>query len=102
DAPCSGLGILRRKSEIKYKRTIEDIKRLADIQQKILINASKNLKSGGKLIYSTCTLSKYENEDNIKMFLEENKDFELIDLISMNPLKNRSDFFFIAEMQKRS
>lgn len=102
DAPCSGLGIIRRKSEIKYKKTIEDIKRLADIQQKILINASKNLKSGGKLVYSTCTLSKYENEDNIKVFLEENKDFVLIDLISMNPLKNKSDFFFIAEMQKRS
>jgi 16S rRNA (cytosine967-C5)-methyltransferase len=101
DAPCSGLGIIRRKSEIKYKKTIEDIKRLADIQQKILINASKYLKSGGKLIYSTCTLSRYENEDNIKQFLDENKDFILIDTISMNPFKNRSDFFFIAEIQKR-
>lgn len=101
DAPCSGLGIIRRKSEIKYKKTIEDIKRLADIQQKILINASKYLKLGGELVYSTCTLSKYENEDNIKKFLDKNKDFILIDKVSMNPINNKSDFFFIARIQKR-
>lgn len=100
DAPCSGLGVIRRKPEIKYKRTIDDIRRLSDLQQKILNNASKYLKVGGKLVYSTCTLSKYENEDNIEKFLEKNKDFILLSMTVMTPTKNKSDFFFIAEMQK--
>ena len=61
DAPCSGLGVLRRKPDIKWKKELKDIEVLADIQNRILQNAVRYLKKGGTLVYSTCTVSKKEN-----------------------------------------
>ena len=77
DVPCSGLGIIRRKPEIKYKEK-EEFRDLPPIQKKILENASKYVKVGGTLIYSTCTIQDSENIDVIKEFLEKNKNFELV------------------------
>lgn len=71
DVPCSGLGIIRRKSEIKYK-LFEQIKNLPNIQYDILLKSSKYVKNGGYLIYSTCTLNRYENDMVIDKFLENN------------------------------
>ena len=65
DVPCSGLGIIRRKPEIKYKSEAE-LSDLPDIQYAILDNASEYVKKGGRMIYSTCTLSKAENEDVVE------------------------------------
>lgn len=75
DVPCSGLGIIRRKPEIRYKDRAE-LEGLPEIQYKILENSSKYLKGGGVLIYSTCTLRRAENDAVIERFLSEHSDFE--------------------------
>lgn len=75
DVPCSGLGVLSRKPEIRYKDDLIDTN-LADIQYKILCESAKYLKKGGKLVYSTCTLNPQENNANAAKFLAEHSDFE--------------------------
>lgn len=69
DVPCSGLGIVRKKPEIKWNKNLVDIKSLVQIQRNILKNASKYVKKDGYIIYSTCTINKEENEKNISWFL---------------------------------
>lgn len=75
DAPCSGLGIIRRRPDIKWNREEEDFSAL---QKNIIENSSKSLKSGGIMVYSTCSIDKAENEEVIEHFLSRNKDFYLI------------------------
>lgn len=113
DVPCSGLGIIKRKPEIKYKSK-EEIKDLPKLQYDILENASKYLKVGGVLIYSTCTILDSENISNVYKFLENNKNFELskinevnIDLenqengyLKIYPNIHNMDGFFIAKLKK--
>ena len=79
DVPCSGFGVVGRKPEIKYKKQ-EDVKKLTDIQRKILCSSSKSVKCGGYLIYSTCTLRKAENERVVNEFLADNQEFKLCDI----------------------
>ena len=110
DVPCSGLGVIRRKPEIKYKNP-EDYERLPGIQLEILENASKYVKPAGRLVYSTCTLSKAENEDVVNRFLERNENYELVKLpapleseskyITITPDKFGSDGFFIAAFVRK-
>ncbi len=76
DAPCSGFGIVRKKPEIKYTKTPEDIDALVKLQREILQTSARYLKPGGILVYSTCTISPRENEENVKWFTE-NFPFEL-------------------------
>ena len=83
DVPCSGLGIIRRKPEIKYKSKSE-IKDLPALQKKILENASKYVKVGGNLLYSTCTILDSENIEVINEFLKENDNFELVPIDEVN------------------
>lgn len=92
DVPCTGLGIIRRKPEIKYKNTDEDLKEIRKIQYKILENAAKYLKTDGRLVYSTCTTNIEENIELINEFLSKNKDFTLDDIS-----QNVDDFFTTAE-----
>ena len=110
DVPCSGLGIIFKKPDIKYK-SIEDINNLPQIQLDILNNASKYVKVGGRLVYSTCTLNKRENQDNIDKFLFENQDFVAEDFQIGNinsqggvytflPHKDNTDGFFVAKMRR--
>ncbi|WP_252895215.1 hypothetical protein [Fructilactobacillus florum] len=75
DAPCSGLGLLRRKPEIRYAKHPADVTKLAQVQQQILANASQFLQPGGILIYSTCTIFKQENQEIIAQFLEQHPNF---------------------------
>ena len=79
DVPCSGFGVIGRKPEIKYKKET-NIKKLTDIQEKVLHSSSKSVKCGGYLIYSTCTLRKAENERVVEKFLHNNKNFKLCDM----------------------
>lgn len=107
DPPCSGLGVIKRKADIKYLRKKDDVKRLSEIQLKILENASTCLKKDGVLIYSTCTISKVENEDVIEKFLLENDNFKLINIgeskyINIYPDEKDSDGFFIAKIKRVS
>ena len=111
DVPCSGLGIIRRKPEIKYKEK-EEFRDLPPIQKKILENASKYVKKGGTLIYSTCTIQDSENIDIINEFLQKNKNFELapinevkVDLenqekgyMKIYPNVHEMDGFFISKL----
>ncbi len=70
DAPCSGLGVIRSKPEIKYEKSLTDFKNLQQIQLDILFHVTPLLKKTGKLIYSTCTVEKLENEEVVKLFLQ--------------------------------
>lgn len=113
DVPCSGLGIIRRKPDIKWNK--ENIEALPEIQYKILENASEYLKEGGELVYSTCTILKRENEDVVQKFLNEHKDFELLPIelpqklkrenkgyITLYPNIDGTDGFFICKMRRKS
>lgn len=109
DVPCSGLGVLRRKPEIKQKQG-EELESLPELQSSILANASTLVKPGGILLYSTCTLNQRENEAVVERFLKENNAFlplhfhEKIDIIKDNdsfgttlfPFEFGSDGFFFA------
>ncbi|WP_312641680.1 16S rRNA (cytosine(967)-C(5))-methyltransferase RsmB [Hydrogenoanaerobacterium sp.] len=114
DVPCSGLGIIRRKPEIRYKNP-DELKGLPAIQYKILETSSKYVKAGGKLIYSTCTLSRAENDEVVERFLADNPGFcpeplpEHIQKltgadgaykVTLLPEMLNSDGFFIATLRR--
>lgn len=113
DVPCSGLGIIRRKPEIKYKEKAE-LKDLPKIQKDILKNASKYVKVGGTLIYSTCTIQDNENIEVIKDFLDNNNNFKLVPInevkvdldnqdngyLKIYPNIHDIDGFFIAKLER--
>ena len=96
DAPCSGLGTLKRHPEIKYKTRIEGIGELTKIQQQMLITAMKYLKPGGRLVYSTCTITKEENEEIAMKFA---KEIKLVEMRRLMPGKT-GDGFFVAKFVK--
>ena len=89
DLPCSGLGVIGKKCDIKYKTSIEDINALSEIQREILKNVSRYLKKGGQLLYSTCTIAMEENEDNVRWMLE-NLPFKKADIRKRVPKKIRN------------
>lgn len=112
DVPCSGLGVIRRKPEIKYKK-IKDLETLPETQSKIIENAASYVKVGGTLVYSTCTLNKAENDDIVDAFLEKHKDefAPIIVPIPINgletsykrtiiPSETGGDGFFIATLRR--
>lgn len=95
DAPCSGLGLIRRKPEIKMNRKEEDIKDLANLQYEIIQNIKDYVKVGGFLIYSTCTIGNEENIGLIKRFLKENSDFKLVNI--EDRIKNKDEFIHLKD-----
>ena len=111
DVPCSGLGVIRRKPEIKYKNA-EDFEELPNIQYGILSNSSGYLKVGGELIYSTCTLNRNENDKVVDRFLSEHPNFEGVSFLenlggpfggtraTLAPLYFNSDGFFMAKLRR--
>ncbi|HSR13764.1 MAG TPA: 16S rRNA (cytosine(967)-C(5))-methyltransferase RsmB, partial [Thermodesulfobacteriota bacterium] len=86
DAPCTGLGILHRTPEAKWRRKPEDIPRLARLQTKILDLVSARLKPGGVLVYSTCTMTPEENDAVVESFTKEHPDFSIEDLRALLPI----------------
>lgn len=101
DLPCSGLGVLAKKTDLKYKMTAETQKEVADLQRQILGTVHRYVKPGGALIYSTCTICKSENEENVKWFVENYSDFELEWEKQIFPGRE-TDGFFIAKFSRRS
>lgn len=100
DVPCSGLGVLRRKPEIRL-RELTFIDNLTEIQYNILVHASKYLRMGGILVYSTCTLSRAENEGVCDRFLRENPMYQKDgDYKTLLPHKDGTDGFFIARLRR--
>ena len=100
DAPCSGFGLVRKKPDIKYSKSYEDIKNLAETQRNILSVCQNYVKVGGILLYSTCTVSFEENEENVNWFLER-FDFELVSQNRILPQDFDSDGFFIAKFIRK-
>ena len=100
DAPCSGLGVVRRKPEIKYKELTDEIMLLPKKQQAILSASAAYVKPGGTLVYSTCTINPQENEMIIDEFLKRNRDFEMVERILLLPNVNGTDGFFICTMKR--
>jgi 16S rRNA (cytosine967-C5)-methyltransferase len=78
DVPCSGLGTLQKKPDIKWKRALMDIKKLNPLQIDLLRKAARLVKPGGYVVYSTCTIEPDENFEIVQQFLDENLDFELV------------------------
>lgn len=99
DVPCSGYGIIRRKPEIRYK-TLDSVKELPSLQLQILSTSAQYLKNGGRLIYSTCTLNKKENERVVEAFLANNSHFSLDAMTTLFPSENGGDGFFYAIIHK--
>lgn len=110
DVPCLGIGVLKRKPDIKWKRKPEDIEEITQIQQKILDTCSKYLKAKGQMVYSTCSIFTEENDKVIENFLEKNQNFEYTK-IKMSKIENmdkiqlyqneETDGFFICKLQKK-
>lgn len=100
DVPCSGLGVIRHKPEIKLKEQ-GDLDELYSIQEKILNNGGKYVKKGGTLIYSTCTINRKENEDQIEKFIASNGEFEIDFMKQYLPHVEGTDGFFIAELLRK-
>ena len=90
DAPCTGLGILHRNPEAKWRRKPEDFFRFQKVQGKLLANVSSRLKIGGILVYSTCTMTREENDWIVSSFLKSHPDFELENLRSLSPTSYHS------------
>lgn len=114
DAPCSGLGVIRRKPEIKYNKTEADLESLTKIQSELLEVAWTLLKPGGKVVYSTCTVDKTENDGVVLQFLERHPEAEKLvpeffeeaglstpnGMLQVLPQHFGSDGFFAATLQK--
>lgn len=106
DVPCMGLGVCKRKPDIKWQKTEEEISEITKIQQNILQICSRYLKKGGELLYSTCSILREENEDIIESFLEVEKSgigrrFQLICKINILP-NSQTDGFFICKLRNNN
>lgn len=104
DAPCSGLGVMGRKPEIRYNRSMEDIQALAKLQKDILNQAIKYLKKDGILVYSTCTVGNIENKDNFS-YLSAMDDLNIIPIDGKGYIEyvnyiDKTDGFFISKFKK--
>lgn len=100
DLPCSGLGVLRKKTDIKYKMTPEKMAELAKLQREMLHTVCNYVKPNGTLIYSTCTINRRENEENAAWFLEQHPEFKLEEMQQIFPEEHFGDGFFLAKMRK--
>ena len=118
DVPCLGIGVIKRKPDIKWQREKENLDEITKIQMKIIENCSKYLKKGGQLVYSTCSIMQKENQNIIDEFLNKNPNFEICDyskiknskiakyLVDRKYIKiypnNINDGFFICKLYKKN
>lgn len=114
DAPCSGIGLMRRKPDLKYKKENADFAALQEIQLKILDSVCQTLVKGGIITYSTCTIMPQENREVVRIFLENHPEFEQVSLdhekkdilvdgsILITPELYQTDGFFISQFRKKS
>ena len=99
DTPCSGTGTLRRNPEIRWRISEADIHELAAQQKLFLNNATRVLKPGGQLVYSTCSVEPEENEAVVRDFLQNNRRFEQLQTRRTWPHREGTDGFFIASFR---
>lgn len=101
DLPCSGLGVMRKKTDIKYKMDEAKQKELEKLQREMLAVVHQYVRDGGTLIYSTCTINRGENEENAAWFLKEYPEFELVKSKQFFPKKEYGDGFFLAKFVRK-
>lgn len=110
DVPCSGLGVLGKKPDLRYK-DLASLTELPPLQLEILAKSSSYLKVGGVLVYSTCTVNPEENEKVVGAFLENNPNFRILPftlgdlncengMLTLTPMENKTDGFFVAKLQR--
>jgi 16S rRNA (cytosine967-C5)-methyltransferase len=102
DPPCSGLGTLQSRPDIRWRASPEAIPELAELQGRILRAGAAALGAGGTLVYSVCTISRRESGEVIERLLRERTDFELEDSVELLPHRDRTDGFYVARMRRRS
>ncbi len=99
DVPCSGLGTINHKPDLKYRLELKDLDEINTLQKKILNSAKNSLKIGGILQYSTCTINKKENEETIEEFLKQNPNYKKIKEIKVLP-SSKHDGFYICDLKR--
>ena len=102
DAPCSGLGTLQSRPDLRWRRRPEAIAELAALQARILAAAAPALAPDGALVYSVCTISRAEGDDVIEAFLREHDDFSVEERVQLRPDRDGTDGFFIARLRRAS
>ncbi|WP_297815107.1 methyltransferase domain-containing protein [uncultured Polaribacter sp.] len=100
DAPCSGLGVLKRNPDAKWKLQPEFIDNIRKTQEEILESYSRLVKRGGKMVYATCSILPSENEQQVEKFLENNSDFKLVKENKVSPSESGFDGFYMALLEK--
>ena len=101
DLPCSGLGVLGKKPDLKLRMTKEAQEELAALQRRILAVVKDYVKPGGKLLYSTCTINRRENEENAQWFAGKYPEFSLVREQQRLPGKDEGDGFYLALFRRR-
>ena len=101
DVPCSGLGVLRRNPDAKWKLSTEFIEKIKTTQADILQRYSQMLKPGGLMVYATCSILPSENEQQVATFLANNNDFEMEEERSISPAKYGCDGFYMARLKRK-
>lgn len=120
DAPCSGMGTLRRNPDLKWRQTLETVQELAGLQARILNSAARCVAPGGRLVYCSCSVLPEENEEQVKAFLESHADFELLNaaevlgdrasgleadpqgFLKLRPDVHETDGFFATVLQRKA
>jgi 16S rRNA (cytosine967-C5)-methyltransferase len=102
DVPCSGLGVLKRNPDAKWKLSLDFIENIRKTQQEILQNYSKILRGGGKMVYATCSILPSENENQVAEFLSKNPNFTLLNERKISPAKEGCDGFYMALLEKNT
>ena len=111
DAPCSGLGVLRRRAEARWAKKEKDLREFPALQQRILENAGRYVKTGGVLVYSTCTLEESENGKQIEIFLQNHGEWkqagfahprsgEVVKELQLYPQRDGVDGFYLTLLKK--
>ena len=100
DAPCSGIGVLKRNPDSKWKLQPEFMDKIRDTQAEILDKYSQMVKPGGKLVYATCSILPSENENQVKTFLDSHKEFKFVEDKKISPSKSGFDGFYMALLEK--
>ena len=100
DLPCSGLGVLGKKPDLKYKMTEKQQGELVSLQKQILSIVNRYVKPGGRLLFCTCTIHRKENEENAVWFTKEYPEFTLVRERQLLPGKDKTDGFYMALFQR--
>jgi len=101
DAPCSNTGVFRRRVEARWRLTESELTRLADTQRRLLADAARRLKPGGRIVYSTCSLEAADNEDIVAAFLAAHPDFACDSRRLLTPIADGVDGAFAARLRRR-